>query len=319
MNPKLPLLLCLLAALAYYWSTRTGAPATPKVTSVTATNQSAAPDELVAVTTDSTIEANSLVAEAADAMLRGASLHAKARFSIDLMGQKFSAPGEYWQQGQGSRKTRLEFSYQQDDQRLHVFQVCDGRCFYWYRTLNSSAHLEYVDLQAIEDIDDDDATFLAGRQAWNSVGGLSSMLDHLAKAFHFEAVRRAELDGMPVFLIRGRWKTESLTRLMEGQVEPDKLAADDWWRYLPEHLPHEVRLTFGADEPFRLFPYRVEFLQYRVEGKSIECLPIVSLELYEVERRSDIPETLFRVAAVRCEPVDLTQFYLDRVQQFTRR
>jgi hypothetical protein len=321
MNPKLPLLLCLLAAVAYYWSTRPRTITRTQQSIASKSESSASQIPLSKLTPAPSVEANAIIAQAASALVQGEPLHAKARFCIDLLDQQFAAPGEYWQQGQGTRKSRLEFSYQQNDDRLHVFQVCDGRCFYWYRTFNDDAHLEYVDLQQIEESESDSeqAPLVSGGQAWNSVGGLSSMLEHIANTFHFEPVQQAMLDEMPVYLVRGRWKAESLARLMEGQVEPEKLARDDWWKFLPRHLPHEVRLILGADRPFQLFPYRIEFLQYEQDGNRVASRSVVSLELYEVESKTEIADAFFQVAAVRSSPIDLTEFYIDRVKQFTRR
>jgi hypothetical protein len=106
---------------------------------------------------------------------------------------------------------------------------------------------------------------------------------------------------------------------MEGQVDEDRLKKTEWWRELPPHLPHAVQFTIGTDEPFPLFPYRVEFLQYQTQNEQVVAKPVVSLELYEVTAVDHVPAALFQVAAARCEPVDVTKFYLDRVQQFTRR
>jgi hypothetical protein len=43
------------------------------------------------------------------------------------------------------------------------------------------------------------------------------------------------------------------------------------------------------------------------------------LELYEVAEAQNVPESLFQIAAGNCEPHDVTAFYIDRVNQFTRR
>ena len=319
MNPKLPLLLCLLAAGVYFWSTRSYRRVEPTPTQAIGTIESSNPIPLDTSPASIAINANEVIAQAADQLLQSPALHAKARFKVDLMGQQLAAPGDYWQQGEGSRKTRLEFRYQSEGSRLDALQVCDGRYFYWYRTFNADGKLEYVDLKQIEAAKNDESPFLGGRRAWDTVGGLSSMMEHFSKAFDFEPVSRATLDGIPVVVVRGRWKQDSLARLMEGQVDAAKLAGEDWWKHLPAHLPHAVQFTIGTEDPFPFFPYRVEFLQYVNQAETVLVKPVVTLELYEVESMTNIPPALFQVAAVRCEPVDVTQFYLDRVHQFTRR
>ncbi len=319
MNPKLPLLLCLLAAGAYYWSTRAYRRVEPTPTQAIGAVESSTPIPFESLPASIAINANEIMAQAADLLLKSPALHAKARFKVDLMGQQLAAPGEYWQQGEGSRRTRLEFRYQSEGSRLDALQICDGRYFYWYRIVNAEGRLEYIDLKQVEEVHHDDSPFLGGRRAWDTVGGLSSMMDHISKAFDFEPVSQATLDGIPVVVIRGRWKQDSLARLMEGQVDAARLVDESWWKHLPAHLPHAVQFTIGTEDPFPFFPYRVEFLQFEMQAEKILAKPVVTLELYEVEALSEIPATLFQVAAVRCEPIDVTQFYLDRVHQFTRR
>ncbi len=141
----------------------------------------------------------------------------------------------------------------------------------------------------------------------------------MSKAFSFQPPRSAKLDGIPVTIVQGRWKQDALVRLLEGQVDADKLTADDWWRHLPPHLPHSVELTLGADDRFPLFPYRVVFSQYQLSGDAVVSKPIVILELFEVEQVESIPDQTFRIAAISCEPVDVTSFYVERVKQFTRK
>ncbi len=320
MNPKLPLLLCLLAAAVYFWTTnqsslRSAAEALPplgdrfeemQVTEV-------APLDGAAPTGDQ------LVAQAAHQLLTGPRVHAAARFQVDLLGQRIAAPGHYWQEGGGGGRSRLEFSHVSEASRLNVLQVSDGRYFYWYRKLNSDSRLEYVDLRQVQKLGTAPGEFLAGAKAWDIVGGLPSMLEHLSRAFTFDPPHSANLDGIPVILIRGRWKQKALVRLLEGQVDPQQLSGADWWRHLPAHIPHTVELTLGADEQFPLFPYRVVFSQFRDQRGQVHAAHAVVLELFEVEQLADIPEQIFQVAAVSCEPVDITAFYVDRVEQFTRR
>jgi hypothetical protein len=320
MNPKLPLLLCLLAAGAYFWLTREHRQMTPLgAEPIGSSDQVAANAVQSTAAADPSLNAAKIIAQAADELLARPPLHAKARFKVDLVGQQIAAPGEYWQQGNGSRKTRLEFSFQSDASRLQILQICDGRYFYWFRKLNAESHLEFVDLQQLEAIKAEPSPFIAGRRAWDTVGGLSSLMDHAGRMFEFQPVRRGTLDGIPVLVIEGRWRRESLARLLEGQLDPKQLEKDDWWRHVPPHLPHQVRFTLGMDDPLRLFPYRIEFLQHRSGNAGGVTHPVVTLELYEVATIADPPQSLFQITAGASEPRDLTAFYLERVQQFTRR
>jgi hypothetical protein len=318
MNPKLPLLLCLLAAGGYFWLTREHRRIDQVPNEAIGALEAKADSDWIPSQQPFEVASDVVVAQAAEHMLQGPPLHAKARFKIELLNQQLAAPGEYWQQGNGSRKTRLEFAYQSEASRFQILQVCNGRHFYWYRKLNAGAELEFVDLKQIEGIDGEASPFVAGRRAWDTVGGLSSMLDHVAKTFQFEPAQAGTLDGIPVVVIQGRWRADSLARLMEGQVDAAKLAGPDWWRELPPHLPHMIKLTLGTAEPFRWFPYRVELFQYQSADEKIVARPIVTLELYEVSSLAEVPETLFQIAAGNCEPHDLTAFYLERVHQFTR-
>lgn len=319
MNPKLPLLLCLLAAGGYFWLTREHRQFKQVAVETVGPVDAPSISDWKPTQSQSDFNADEIMQRVADEMLQGPPMHAKARFKVELFGQQLAAPGDYWQQGNGSRKTRLELSYQSDSSRFQILQVCNGRHFYWYRKLNADAKLEFVDLKQIADIGHESSPFIAGRRAWDTVGGLSSMMDHIVKTFHFEPVQQGTLDSIPVVVIQGRWRDDSLARLLEGQVDPAKLAGKDWWQHLPAHLPHLVKFTIGTEAPFRWFPYRIEFLQYQTVDKAVVVRPVVTLELYEVAEAQNVPESLFQIAAGNCEPHDVTAFYIDRVNQFTRR
>lgn len=245
-------------------------------------------------------------------------LQAKLRFRIDLFGESVSGPGMYFQAGQGTRKARLEFEFGFDEKAVSLRQFCDGNTLYTVTQSGSESNLEFVDLRRLDALVEQPAAG-PGYALWLQAGNLSALMSQLSQHFEFEAHTEGMLDTIPVVFCQGTWRPDALKRLLDAQ--PGAAAITEGgidWTKLPQHIPHQVRLTLGTDERFPLFPYRIEFLRFDGGDGTHSAKCVALLELYEVRHVVNMPDDLFRLPSMDCIPVDATDFYAERVRQFGR-
>lgn len=260
-----------------------------------------------------------LVRDAATGLAQSPPLKARLRFQINLFEQSFSGPGRYFQAGQGSRKTRLEFEFGLDDSSVQLHQFCNGHVLYNLTIAGDKQRLEFVDLGQLDPLGrqgSDQGTRVA---SWLAMGSLSGLLNQLAEHFEFQPATAGALGAIPVIHCTGQWRAAALGRLMHDQIDPAVTADGNIrWQQLPQHLPHQVRLTLGNDDRFPGFPYRIVFEQFRPEDGRMVPRPFAILELYEVQQIASLPDEMFEVPTIRSVPHDATGFYRKRIDQFTR-
>ena len=245
-------------------------------------------------------------------------LQAKLRFRIDLFGESVSGPGMYFQAGQGTRKARLEFEFGFDEKAVSLRQFCDGNTLYNVTQSGAESSLEFVDLRKLDALQEQ-PTATPGYSLWLQAGSLSALMSQVSGHFEFEPHTTGTLDTIPVIFCQGTWRPDALKKLLDAQ--PGAAAFSDNridWDRLPQHIPHQVRLTLGTDERFPYFPYRIEFLQFARSDDPESARCVALLELYEVRHVANMPDELFRLPSMDCIPVDATDFYAERVRQFGR-
>ena len=272
------------------------------------------------------LESQSLLQQSARLLTESPPIQTRAKMMINQFGQALEVQGRYLQQGQGTRRARFDFQYQDEDTRFQVMQMCDGRFFYSLSAINDRSSLEFVDLQSVADTSSGPLSFSAGPTGWISTGGISSLLDHLSVAFDFQPPNSAEIAGIPMVTVRGQWNKKALETLLTGQVDPKAFTSGpnggiDWDK-IPDQIPHTVEIMLGKDSYLHLFPYRVQFNQYRhpveADGPSQKWVSksMVSLELFEVTKVADIPLEDFRIDTQQLEPINATEKYTQRVKDF---
>ncbi len=261
-------------------------------------------------------DSNSIVRDAAQTLAHGPALTARLRYKINMFGQQTSGPGRYLQKGQGTRMSRIEFEFGYNDTQVQLHQFSDGDFLYSLTIAGNRSNLEFVDLRQLETLQMNKK--LENVSSWLSVGSLTGLLDQLAEHFTFGEITIAELDSIPVIKTVGVWKSQSLERLLEGQVAPEILRDRVNWSELPEHLPHQVELTLGNDERFPLFPYRIVFNTLQPRGNQIKSTPVAVLEFFELQNSPRISNTAFQLPSIEMQQVDVTSFYKQRLRQFTR-
>ncbi len=260
----------------------------------------------------------SLIRTAANTLAQSPPLQARLRYKIDMFGQQISGPGRYFQAGQGTRKTRIEFEFGFNDTAVQLHQFCDGDVLYSLTSAGDDTRLEFVDLRKLDALRQRSES--ASRiTSWLSVGSLTGLLDQLAEHFEFASAEAGQLDTIPVIHCTGQWRAAAVGRLLHGQIDPE--ATQDGivrWQQLPEHLPHQVRLTLGNDQRFPWFPYRIEFEQFEMRDGVQVARPMAVLELYELHQAPQLSDDMFRLPSIETIPFDATEFYKQRIRQFTR-
>ncbi len=242
-----------------------------------------------------------LVAAAARQMVKEPSLEAKVRHRVNVGGHELFGTGIYQQLGEGEEKLlRLELKTQLDDQTVTLQQLCSDR-FFWIRKdlPQGGKSLSRISLWQVRDAlrRAEEIKPIATGNRWMMLGGLSRLLEEINRAYVFKPPQPGKLGTVPVWVIAGQASPEFCTRM--------NIPADQD----PPQFPSQVILTLGRDEILPLFPYRVEYLR----GRGEDLKPLMSMELYEVRRRSDLDPRSFEYNPGDQEVEDVTKACLQRL------
>ena len=260
-------------------------------------------------------ESRELLKRSAAEMVESPAVESKVVLTVNLFQQQLVTEGRYIQLGQGSRKSRLDFEYEDEDLGK-LTQICDGRFFYSLQESSQGKSLSFVDLYQLAKADQQ--AMVANPTAWMATGGLSSLMQHLAEAFDFEPITRGEVGGIPTLVLRGAWKSSYLKRLLENQVDPKHLEPPIQWNALPPQLPHAVEIQLGADDFLPLFPYQITFAQYDGTGNMNASQPVVRFEMTEVSKLESVDQEWFIVQSGDSPQVDLTEELANRVRVISK-
>ena len=253
---------------------------------------------------------NQLLLQAANHLEQMPSVFSKARFKSRLFGQEINGPGQILLEGQGTGKSRMEFAFTAGDETQRLLQVCDGNYFYFVRQSGDQRQTEYVDVSTLSQAQDQPDVRLLN-------GSLTALLRMLAKTFSFEDAVSSNLGGNEVVVLVGRWRENDLRRLLEGNSQPGFFDQPNWVYAIPEHLPHQVKLTLGTQGLLKLFPLKIEFLRMS-ESEENSYDSIVSLDLFETQTVENIPNEMFQVYSGPDHPKDRTAFYLERLNRLVK-
>jgi hypothetical protein len=256
-------------------------------------------------------QGEALIRAAARDLISGPTLSARLRYDIQLGDHEVHGSGQYWQQSTPNPMSRLEIQYLDDGQPQVVLQINDGRILCTVTpTEQDQPQIELVDLAELATARTDTSL-----THWMAPGSLGSLMGQLAEQFQFAAPEKVMLGDVPAWKASGRWRTDRLRRLMEGQVDPALIEGPDWWRYLPPQLPHSVEITMGQLTSGTWFPHRIVLRQMTDSQHSRDA---VVLEFYDVRVGETLPAELFETHWLARDADDRTEFYRNRVQQFTR-
>jgi len=217
------------------------------------------------------------------------SLEARVRQRVRLFDQDLIGSGDYLQHGQGSETlARLELTLQLGDNTSQALYIRGQQYLLTHHVVLGKARTARVDL--------DDRVARAAREAgqggvltapqdWLCVGGISELLASVQHNFNMEPPQKIQLDSIPAWTLRGKWKATVINNLLPDQAHLFETNSPQALTQLPEQIPHEVRLTLSRDPKLPLFPHRIEYLRYQRGGQDrVQLHPIITIEFFEVGR-----------------------------------
>ena len=253
-----------------------------------------------------------LLVQAANNLANSSPIRCQSRMKINMFDQQVIAKGRYFNAGQGSGQTRLDLKIELDvDTALEVNQICDGNFFYRIEQLGESRKIEFLDLSEFDSKNGDE--IFGNPTQWLSRSGTISLLRNLGTAFDFAAPVSQTMSDLNVLHLQGQWKPAAIESILSKRNHIDPETGDVNWRRLPEQVPHGVDVFLGNDDFQPLFPYRIVFFQFDPETNLKR--PIVTMELFEVEKVAALSPDLFRVNGANSRQVDLSDAYQKRIQK----
>jgi hypothetical protein len=267
---------------------------------------------------------NQLVAKAAQTINKQPALEAKVRQWATMFGQPVSGAGFYLQLPDSDRVLlRYEFKLQVADQLTSLLQVNDGTTLWLrhdYGDLRSQVYVDVRQLREAKQQLDGGTSNSPGFAPDLALGGLGEILRNLETNFRFEDPQQSELLELPTWEITGSWKPERIARFAPDAAAKSGTAEINT-EVFPSHLPDVVKVVLGRDTKFPLFPYRILFGRTKrsdgvasiATNKKTSIEALVTLELYEVQRRPDLKPADFAFQPSDDNVEDRTDEYLRKL------
>ena len=267
--------------------------------------------------------ADQLILHAAKILPQYQSIQAKIRQRIDLYEKSMVGSGIYvQQQGRGGDLLlRLELKMVLSDQSLGSFlQVCDGPNLWTYQDQGDRpSSLTRIDMQQVRAAwERSDPWIRSGGIGSLGLGGIPRMLTGMTQSFQFTEAEQTQLEGFPVWIVRGGWQPAKLATMLPDQKDALAKGEPANLRDLPKQVPWAVEVVLGRDD---FFPYRVKYLRppakkEKALGKAslTEILAassaIATLEFFEVKLNSPLDGQPFVYQPGMIEAVDKTESVL---------
>jgi len=224
------------------------------------------------------------------------SVAAKLRQRGDIFGTSMIGSGTYLQGSTAGHRLRLEMTFQVGDRKASIQQIADGEYLWIRRELVSAPTLWRISIDRVLAIQDQALPHQPFRNGFVlGLGGLPRLLIGLQRCVAFDAVAETTLGQMPVVVLRGKWRKESLGHLLPDQLEKIRAGEEPDLTKLTEQLPDEFWVFLGRDD---LFPYRFEYRRTAASqevkhGETPMLKTLMALEFYEVQINESIDITLF--------------------------
>lgn len=257
-----------------------------------------------------------LLRNAARQLQEQPTLRVNLRQRSDFFGYAVTGSGSYLQKSSPrGLLLKMEWRLAIGQRMTTLQQVSDGR-FLWLRRndVPGDARLGRVDLARVEAAWEDRPAAAGAffRTPPLAFGGLPRMLLELNQHFHFPDPRSGSMGGVPVWVLRGTWKQESLEELWPESVPAD--ANRGAAATLPPHVPTHVQIVL---EQADRMPRRIEYLRAvatdpsrPAEDASRQFRRLMTLEMLEIVRGEPLDDTLFFYEPGQQEIIDQTEHYL---------
>lgn len=257
--------------------------------------------------TEDEAQAERIVSGALLALDRAEPFTAKIRQKARIGDRVLTGPGRYVQAGAGEeQRYRYEARLECDSESFELLEVCDGLFAWGYRRNGGDPPaLSRIDVRRVRDrleqwrVPDTESTS-------RYLGGLQRSLWTIRDWFRFVSAESADLEGLPVWRVEGRWDAEKLAAILPdlaaaarrtGGIEPEEL---------PDGVPWAVRLWIGRGD---LLPRRIEWLAIPgarpVAAATPE--PIGVLDVHDIEVGGRVDAAAFFYKPAPAGLIDLTE------------
>lgn len=246
-------------------------------------------------------------------------LQTELQIELNLPGEAARLTGKYLQAGQGGRLSRTELRLPTASGQISLLKICDGRFLYTQFETAEKKSLEFVDLQqCTQRRKYDQQTEPGNPMRWIAEGGLASVLENLAEAFNFDAVKIRNDGGKKLFIMRGTWNQSKLAELFHRSIENNENQPPIDWQQIPIHLPHSVEIVIVEDQSFGLFPHRFELFQFGQNERQPHQSESVASIQFSLPQASAIPiNEIVNLQNDDAEPpIDATGQYVNQIINF---
>ena len=282
---------------------------------VAAAADASTPAEGIAVgaEADAAAQAERIVASSLAVIGRAESLSIKLRQRVRIGDRVLVGAGRYLQAGHGEEQ-RFRFettltcesgAFGIEPESFEVTEVSDG-LFCWLHQRNGPDPplLHRVDIQRVRGR----LTELGGVDPNDTapyLGGLQRTLWWVRQWFRFAKAVPGEIDGLPVWVVEGRWPREMLLVMLPQLAAADKRPGGVQPEELPDGVPWIVRLAISQNA---LVPKRLEFLAIPgTRPASAGPLEVImAIEFLELEIDAPVDSTAFYYQPASEELIDLT-------------
>jgi hypothetical protein len=208
-----------------------------------------APEPAAAKPEEPPTPAERLIDEAIAKVTKLKSAAAKLVETVEMLNQHLTIRGEYRRAADYRVYLRLTVSGPPETGGSSL-QICDGETFWDFQEILSNQTFRKLSIKPIVDrLGSPELDPKLKEQALREMGlsGPETLLVGLRSLFRFETKKEETLDGKPVWVINGKWKTR------QGLMGPDSRPVPQIG-LLPSYIPGLATLTIGKEDgwPYKL-------------------------------------------------------------------
>jgi hypothetical protein len=227
------------------------------------------------------------------------SFSARLRQKVRVGDRVLVGTGRYVQSGRGEdQRYRFESTLTCDTETFELVEVCDGLFAWTFRHYGTDPpQLGRLDVRRVREK-------LGQLRAPEPVtaspylGGLQRSFSSLRQWFRFVSAEPAEIDGLPVWVVAGRWNPDWLNAILPDLAAAARRPGGITPAELPDGVPWSVRFCIGRGD---LVPYRVEWLALPgprpVAGGEPETVAVLDLQEVRIGGPVDAGAFVYRPAA----------------------
>jgi hypothetical protein len=227
------------------------------------------------------------------------SFSARLRQKVRVGDRVLVGTGRYVQSGRGEdQRYRFESTLTCDTETFELVEVCDGIFAWTFRHYGTDApQLERLDVRRVREK-------LGQLRAPEPVtaspylGGLQRSFGSLRQWFRFVSAEPAEIEGLPVWVVAGRWNPEWLQVILPDLAAAARRPGGITPAELPDGVPWSVRFCIGRGD---MVPYRVEWLALPgprpIAGGEVETVAVLDLQEVRIGGPVDAGAFVYRPAA----------------------